>query len=92
MINVDVRVLAATNKDLSKAVQLGTFREDLFFRLDVFPIRVPALRERKVDIAILAEAFVSGFCKENGLRSKRIDPSVFDALSRRKWPGQTCVS
>jgi len=80
-------VLAATNKDLAKAVQLGSFREDLFFRLDVFPIRVPALRERKVDIAILAEAFVFGFCKENGLRSKRIDPSVFDALSRRKWPG-----
>ena len=87
VINVDVRVLAATNKDLAKAVQLGTFREDLFFRLDVFPIRVPALRERKVDIAILAEAFVSGFCKENGLRSKRIDPNVFEALSRRKWPG-----
>src|SRR6187431_319173 len=87
VMTVDVRVLAATNKDLAKAVSLGTFREDLFFRLDVFPIRVPALRERKVDIALLAEAFVSGFCKENGLRSKRIDPSVFDALSRRKWPG-----
>src|SRR6187431_284759 len=87
VINVDVRVLAATNKDLAKAVQLGTFREDLFFRLDVFPIRVPALRERKVDIALLAEAFVPGFCKENGLRSKRIDPNVFEALSRRKWPG-----
>ena len=87
VINVDVRVLAATNKDLAKAVQLGTFREDLFFRLDVFPIRVPALRERKVDIATLAEAFVTGFCKENGLRSKRIDPSVFEALARRKWPG-----
>jgi len=87
VINVDVRVLAATNKDLAKAVQLGSFREDLFFRLDVFPIRVPALRERKADIAILAEAFVSGFCKDNGLRVKRIDPSVFDALSRRKWPG-----
>ncbi|HYQ03882.1 MAG TPA: sigma-54 dependent transcriptional regulator [Polyangiaceae bacterium] len=87
VINVDVRVLAATNKDLAKAVQAGTFREDLFFRLDVFPIRAPALRERKADIAILAEAFVSGFCKDNGLRVKRIDPSVFDALSRRKWPG-----
>ncbi|HWZ89343.1 MAG TPA: sigma 54-interacting transcriptional regulator, partial [Polyangiaceae bacterium] len=87
VINVDVRLLAATNKDLAKAVQAGTFREDLFFRLDVFPIRVPALRERKVDIAILAEAFVSGFCKENGLRSKKIDPSVFETLSRRKWPG-----
>ena len=87
VINVDVRVLAATNKDLAKAVQLGTFREDLFFRLDVFPIRVPALRERKVDITTLAEAFVRGFCKENGLRSKKIDPSVFDTLARRKWPG-----
>jgi two-component system, NtrC family, nitrogen regulation response regulator NtrX len=87
VINVDVRVLAATNKDLAKAVQAGTFREDLFFRLDVFPIRVPALRERKADIAILAEAFVSGFCKDNGLRVKHIDPTVFDALSRRKWPG-----
>src|SRR3954454_12359273 len=87
VFNVDVRVLAATNKDLAKSVAAGSFREDLFFRLDVFPIRVPALRERKVDIAILAEAFVSGFCKDNGLRSKRIDPSVFDALSRRKWPG-----
>jgi two-component system nitrogen regulation response regulator NtrX len=87
VINVDVRVLAATNKDLAKAVQNGTFREDLFFRLDVFPIRVPALRERKIDITTLAEAFVSGFCKENGLRSKKIDPSVFDTLARRKWPG-----
>ena len=87
VINVDVRVLAATNKDLGKAVQLGTFREDLYFRLDVFPIRVPALRERKMDITTLAEAFVRGFCKENGLRSKKIDPSVFDTLSRRKWPG-----
>ena len=87
VINVDVRVLAATNKDLGKAVQLGTFREDLYFRLDVFPIRVPALRDRKVDITTLAEAFVRGFCKENGLRSKKIDPSVFDTLARRKWPG-----
>jgi two-component system, NtrC family, nitrogen regulation response regulator NtrX len=87
VINVDVRVLAATNKDLDAAVKQGSFREDLFFRLDVFPIRVPALRERKLDIAILAEAFVSGFCKENGLRQKRIDPSVFEALGRRKWPG-----
>jgi len=87
VINVDVRVLAATNKDLAKAVQNGIFREDLFFRLDVFPIQVPALRERKVDIATLADAFVQGFCKENGLRSKKIDPSVFETLSRRKWPG-----
>jgi two-component system nitrogen regulation response regulator NtrX len=87
VINVDVRVLAATNKDLSKAVQGGTFREDLFFRLDVFPIRAPALRERKSDIRLLADAFVAGFCKENGLRRKKIDPSVYEALGRRTWPG-----
>jgi DNA-binding NtrC family response regulator len=87
VIHVDVRVLAATNKDLGKAVLAGTFREDLMFRLDVFPIRVPALRERASDIRLLADAFVVAFCKENGLRTKRIDPSVYDALTRRKWPG-----
>jgi two-component system nitrogen regulation response regulator NtrX len=87
VIHVDVRVLAATNKDLAKAVATGTFREDLLFRLDVFPIRNPALRERPNDIPLLADAFVATFCKENGLRPKRTDPSVYDALTRRKWPG-----
>jgi len=87
VIHVDVRVLAATNKDLSKEVQSGNFREDLFFRLDVFPIRMPALRERRLDVPLLAAAFVSSFCKENGLREKKIDPGVFEALQRRKFPG-----
>ncbi len=87
VIQVDVRVLAATNKDLAKAVAAGQFREDLFFRLDVFPIRVPALRERADDIPLLADSFVQSFCKENGLRPKRMDPSVVEALQRRKWPG-----
>jgi two-component system nitrogen regulation response regulator NtrX len=87
VFNVDVRVLAATNKDLSKAVAAGTFREDLFFRLDVFPIRVPSLRERRGDIRLMAEAFVSSFCRENGLRSKKIDPAVYEALTSRSWPG-----
>jgi DNA-binding NtrC family response regulator len=87
VIQVDVRVLAATNKDLAKEVQEGAFREDLFFRLDVFPIRVPALRERAEDIALLASSFVEAFCKENGLRIKRIDPAVMQTLSARKWPG-----
>jgi two-component system nitrogen regulation response regulator NtrX len=85
--HVDVRVLAATNKDLQREVSAGNFREDLMFRLDVFPLRVPALRERPMDIALLADAFVAGFCKENGLRNKRIDPSVYETLTRRKWPG-----
>ncbi len=87
VIQVDVRVLAATNKDLAKEVQAGGFREDLFFRLDVFPIRVPALRDRSDDIPLLAEAFVQSFCKENGLRQKKIDPSMMSALRQRKWPG-----
>ena len=87
VIHVDVRVLAATNKDLSRAVQNGSFREDLFFRLDVFPIRVPALRERRLDVPLLASAFVVSFCRENGLREKKIEPGVYEALARRKFPG-----
>src|SRR5512142_328997 len=87
VFNVDVRVLAATNKDLEKAVAAGTFREDLYFRLNVFPIRVPALRERGDDIRILAQSFVQMFCSENGLREKKIDPKVLDVLVRRTWPG-----
>jgi two-component system, NtrC family, nitrogen regulation response regulator NtrX len=87
VINVDVRVLAATNKELSKQVAAGNFREDLFFRLDVFPIRVPALRERAGDIPLLADAFIASFCKENGLKPKHADEVVYDALARRKWPG-----
>ncbi len=87
VIHVDVRVLAATNKDLSRAVGDGSFREDLFFRLDVFPMRVPALRDRPADIRLMADAFVAAFCKENGLKTKQIESSVYDALTRRKWPG-----
>jgi DNA-binding NtrC family response regulator len=87
LIHVDVRVLAATNKDLSKEVAEGRFREDLFFRLAVFPIKCPALRDRLDDIRPLSDAFVAGFCKENGLRLKAIDAPVYEALGRRKWPG-----
>jgi two-component system nitrogen regulation response regulator NtrX len=87
VFNVDVRVLAATNKDLGKAVAAGTFREDLFFRLDVFPVRVPALRERRTDLKLLADAFVAAFCNENGMRVKRIEPAVYDVIMRRSWPG-----
>jgi len=86
-LHVDVRVLAATNRDLAKAVEAGSFREDLFFRLDVFPIRTPALRDRPSDIRLLADAFVNSFCAENGLRPKRIAAAVYDALTLRSWPG-----
>src|SRR4051812_7292340 len=73
VIHVDVRVLAATNKDLEREMGAGRFREDLLFRLNVFPIRSPSLRERVEDIRPLADAFVASFCKENGLRTKPID-------------------
>ncbi len=86
-IHVDARVLAATNRDLSKAVADGGFREDLFFRLNVFPIRAPALRERLDDIPPLAEAFIESFCRENGLKTKSIEAPVLEALQRRRWPG-----
>ena len=87
VIHVDVRVLAATNKDLSKAVEQGAFREDLFFRLNVFPLRSPSLRERVEDIPLLAHAFMQSFAKENGTKPKPIDDAVIHALVARKWPG-----
>jgi DNA-binding NtrC family response regulator len=87
VIHVDVRVLAATNKDLAKAVDGGTFRDDLFFRLAVFPIRSPALRERVEDIPLLARRFMEQFARDNGARPKPIDDEVMAALASRKWPG-----
>ena len=86
-ISVDVRVVAATNKDVEAAVEAGEFREDLYFRLNVVPVRSPALRERKEDIPLLTQAFLSSFCAENGLRAKPIDPAVLQALTSRSWPG-----
>ncbi|MBK8169313.1 MAG: sigma-54-dependent Fis family transcriptional regulator [Sandaracinaceae bacterium] len=86
-IAVDVRVLAATNRDLEAAVATGQFREDLYFRLNVVPIRSPSLRERRDDIATLAESFARGFCTENGMREKKFDEEVLHALTERAWPG-----
>ncbi|KPK50937.1 MAG: Fis family transcriptional regulator [Myxococcales bacterium SG8_38_1] len=86
-IAVDVRVLAASNKDLELEVQEGRFREDLFFRLNVVPIVSPPLRERKSDVPLLAKGFLRDFCAENGVRCKPIDDAVLDALSDRPWPG-----
>ncbi|MFO0665753.1 MAG: sigma-54 dependent transcriptional regulator [Polyangiaceae bacterium] len=86
-MHVDVRVLAATNKDLAKEVERGNFREDLYFRLNVFPLRSPALRERTEDIPLLVHAFLRSFAKENGFKNKPIDDAVMTALSSRAWPG-----
>jgi DNA-binding NtrC family response regulator len=87
VLHVDVRVLAATNKDLAREVSAGRFREDLYFRLAVFPIRSPALRDRMDDLRALADAFVTVFCRENGLKPRRVDQAVYAALERRSWPG-----
>ncbi|MFT3922650.1 MAG: sigma-54 dependent transcriptional regulator [Myxococcales bacterium] len=86
-VHVDVRVLAATNRDLEASVSEGRFREDLYFRLSVVPIRSPSLRERRDDISTLALAFARSFCAENGIREKPIDPEVLEALSERGFPG-----
>jgi transcriptional regulator with GAF, ATPase, and Fis domain len=86
-IQVDVRVVAATNKDLEHEVREGTFREDLFFRLAVVPLRVPPLRERLEDVPLLAERFFQLAVRENGLRPKPVDPDVYDRLRGHRWPG-----
>ncbi len=84
---VDVRVLAATNKRLDEEVAAGRFREDLYFRLNVFPLSVPTLDERREDIPKLVTSFASQFCSDNGIADKPIHPAVHAALMRRQWPG-----
>src|SRR3989449_2930539 len=86
-ISVDVRVLAATNRDLNAAVTEGAFRQDLFYRLNVFPIRMPALRERTDDIPILAEYLIDRYAKRLGKRITRISKKTPDLLQAYHWPG-----
>lgn len=86
-INVDARVVASTNKDLQKLVEAGTFREDLFYRINVIPIKIPPLRERKEDILILIERFLQKYCQEMGKEIKSIDGEARDCLLRYHWPG-----
>ena len=86
-VNVDVRVVAATNRDLEEAVRRRQFRDDLFFRLAVVPLHVPPLRERGEDIPLLARAFVERFCRENGLPQKLMEEDALAAMGRYAWPG-----
>ena len=86
-VKVDVRVIAATNKDLPSAIRAGQFREDLYFRLNVIPIYVPPLRARQSDIPLLAEHFTTGFAREYGRRVKVLAPGAEAALQRYAWPG-----
>ena len=84
---VNVRVLAATNKDLPKEIEAGNFREDLFHRLNVIPIRVPALRERLEDIPSLTEYFTKQICSEQGWKEKRFSKKAIAELQKHSWPG-----
>jgi len=86
-ISVDVRVIAATNRDLRAAVADGTFRQDLFFRLNVFPIAVPSLRERVDDIPLLVEYFVGRFANEAGKSIRQISKDTLEQLKGYDWPG-----
>ncbi len=86
-VRVDVRILAATSRDLSEQVAGGDFREDLYYRLCVVPIRVPALRERRGDVPILARHFVERFSRIFGRRVERIAPGALELLAGHDWPG-----
>jgi two-component system, NtrC family, nitrogen regulation response regulator NtrX len=86
-VRVDVRVVAATNKDLPGAIKAGQFREDLYFRLNVIPIFVPPLRARQADIPLLADHFMAGFAREYGRRPKQLSPDAVAELQRYTWPG-----
>jgi transcriptional regulator with PAS, ATPase and Fis domain len=86
-IKVDARVLAATNKDAESAIAGGTFREDLYYRLNVFCISMPALRDRREDIALLAQSLVEEFNAKYDKRVKAVDEPALKALAARPWPG-----
>ncbi len=86
-IHVDVRVLAATNKDIRKEVREGRFREDLYYRLNVVPIEVPPLRERREDIPVLARFFMERYCAESGMTPKTLTQGALERFERYRWPG-----
>ena len=86
-IRVDVRVIAATNRDLQTAINAGSFRSDLFYRLNVFPIEIPSLRERRVDIPLLVEYFIDRYARKAGKRFTTVDKKTLRLLESYNWPG-----
>jgi PAS domain S-box-containing protein len=86
-IQVDVRVIAATNRDLTAAVADGTFRQDLFYRLNVFPLEMPSLRERREDIPMLVEYFIGRYARRAGKTFRRVSKRTLDCLQSYPWPG-----
>ncbi|MGQ0810875.1 MAG: sigma-54-dependent transcriptional regulator [Nitrospiraceae bacterium] len=87
LIKVDVRVVAASNKDLLKEIEKGTFREDLFYRLNVVPIEVPPLKERREDISALVRHFMRSHAEEQGLKAKEVSPDAIEVFQQYDWPG-----
>ena len=95
-LHVDVRVVAATNRNLKQRVAERQFREDLYFRLSVFPIQIPPLRERTNDVVILARSFVDRFCRDLNKKTITLSPAALDELQAYPWPGnvrelQNCI-
>jgi transcriptional regulator with GAF, ATPase, and Fis domain len=86
-LTTDVRVIAATNRDLPAAIADGTFRSDLFYRLNVFPIEVPPLRKRREDIPILVEYFVKRYAEKVGKQIRRIEKNTLELCQSYSWPG-----
>jgi len=84
---VDVRLLAATHKDLQSMIKEGTFRQDLFFRLSVVPIHLPPLRERSIDIPELAQFFLGRYAEKNRKDIKGLHPKALNLLMQYNWPG-----
>jgi len=84
---VDVRVIAATNRDLNESIRAGTFREDLFYRINVIPIALPPLRQRREDIALLVEHFIAKYSKSMGVPQKRISSDAMRLIEKYHWPG-----
>jgi transcriptional regulator with GAF, ATPase, and Fis domain len=87
VLTTDVRVIAATNRDLTAAIAAGTFRSDLFYRLNVFPIEVPPLRKRKEDIPMLVEYFVKRYAEKAGKQIRKIDTNTLELCQAYSWPG-----
>ena len=86
-ISVDVRVVAATNKDLVAAIAAGEFREDLYYRLNVIPMQAPSLRTHREDLPELVKSLVARVCDENGMKAKEVEAEALEHLSRHDWPG-----
>jgi transcriptional regulator with PAS, ATPase and Fis domain len=86
-VKIDVRIIAATSSDLDQMVKDGTFREDLYYRLNVIPIDLPPLRERREDVPLLVQRFIEHFCETHKLDLKTVSPQVMKALMAFDWPG-----